>query len=602
MFQVVTTYKSFLKTLTRCAGSLLLVSFFLHCSTLPVIANQVQTTVLEANTKTVLDNLVELPDTNDPLSNITNVSQLVDVSPGSWVDEALRSLVKHYGCIAKYPDGFYPGHRSMSRYEFAAALNTCSKHIEQLIAKNSADFVKQQDLEILQRLTNEFHPELITLAKQVETLQGKVDALTQHQFSTTTKLNGLAWLNLTGAMAGGKVKVETTNPNGINGDLALKPAGRENGKPAVRIVSRNPGITFSDFVWLTFNTSFTGKDNLVTQLAVGNGNSPANVFTSAGLYDTYGSPFLDETAGVQTGVNQIVIRELAYEFSVKSNIHLVVGPRINWHRFFDANIFTSLITGASSFNSDEIPILRTINRGAGAVFLWDISKHLHLHIGYLSESDEYLPNNLFNSASNPKQGLFNGTNVLTGELTFSPTQNTNFRFIYQRSNIQQINGQIGGPIGEPIYGYADDGFGGFLRNATADIFGFNFDWRVTPRFGLFGRYAYGSTHLTPADSTRPKSDVNAQSLQLGLAFPDLGKEGALATLSYVRPFSVLDGRKFLVSGGGDGGVQQEFEATYFYPLSDNVALVPAFYLIFQPNNFRENPNIYVGNLRLQFSF
>ncbi len=58
----------------------------------------------------------------------------------------------------------------------------------------------------------------------------------------------------------------------------------------------------------------------------------------------------------------------------------------------------------------------------------------------------------------------------------------------------------------------------------------------------------------------------------------------------------------MVAGGGDGGTQYELEASYFYPLTNNIALVPAFYLIGRPNNFEGNPTIYVGNLRTQFSF
>ena len=73
-------------------------------------------------------------------------------------------------------------------------------------------------------------------------------------------------------------------------------------------------------------------------------------------------------------------------------------------------------------------------------------------------------------------------------------------------------------------------------------------------------------------------------------------------LSYVIPFAVLDGRNFLASGGGDGSVQYEFEATYYYPLTNNIALLPAFYVIGNPNNFSDNPTIYVGNLRTQFAF
>ncbi|HEY9653913.1 MAG TPA: carbohydrate porin [Crinalium sp.] len=46
----------------------------------------------------------------------------------------------------------------------------------------------------------------------------------------------------------------------------------------------------------------------------------------------------------------------------------------------------------------------------------------------------------------------------------------------------------------------------------------------------------------------------------------------------------------------------ELEASYFFPLSDNLALVPSFYTIFNANNFDSNPTIYVGNVRAQFSF
>ncbi len=53
----------------------------------------------------------------DPMSQVTNVTQLRDVSPGDWAFEALRSLVERYGCIPGYPDGTYRGNRAMSRYQ-----------------------------------------------------------------------------------------------------------------------------------------------------------------------------------------------------------------------------------------------------------------------------------------------------------------------------------------------------------------------------------------------------------------------------------------------------------------------------------------------------
>jgi hypothetical protein len=159
---------------------------------------------------------------------------------------------------------------------------------------------------------------------------------------------------------------------------------------------------------------------------------------------------------------------------------------------------------------------------------------------------------------------------------------------------------IGGATGEPIYGVADDGFGGTIGDAPSDTFSVNFDWAILDKLGIFGRYNYGSTSIKPTNPTLDNGEINAQAFQAGIAFPDLLKEGALGTLSFLIPFDVLDGEEFLVSGSGDGGTQYEFEANYNFPVNDNLSILPAFYLIANPNNFEDNPNIYVGNVRMQF--
>jgi len=68
------------------------------------------------------------------------------------------------------------------------------------------------------------------------------------------------------------------------------------------------------------------------------------------------------------------------------------------------------------------------------------------------------------------------------------------------------------------------------------------------------------------------------------------------------PFSVINGREFLVSGGGDGGSQQELEFVYRYPLNRNIALMPSVYWIMQPNNFSSNPDIFIFNMQAQLVF
>jgi hypothetical protein len=562
------------------------------------LSQQIDSPGVTSTTPAFTANIPLVQDVGDSeAAQVTSVSQLSDVQPTDWAFQALQSLVERYGCIAGYPDGTFRGNRAATRYELAAALNACLDQI-------SDRFATKEDLATVKALQEEFKAELATLKGRVDGLENRTKTLEAQQFSTTTKLQGNAFFNITGATASKGVIAE-----GADGILPFRAIGQPDrgigGVPRTRIAN-DPNVTFSGLVWLGFNTSFTGRDLLRIQLASGTGNSPANAFVSAGLFNTWGTPFTDQTAGTNTGVGDFVLRELNYSFPIAKNLDMVVGPRINFYRYFDNNRFTFFLNGSSSFDSIGSPLLNASKRGAGAILTWSPSKKLQVKLGYLSQSIEFLPSFL-NSAENSTLGLFGGTNTLTGEITYSPVKTVNLRFLYTRTNIAtSFGGLIGGTAGLPLYGLADDGFGGDLKPATANTFGFNFDWLVTKGFGLFGRYTYGNVNLTPVNPLIPKGDVNNQSIQFGLAFPDLGKPGAQATLSFVVPSDVLEGRKFLIAGGGLAGTrygtQYDIEASYSYPINDNISLVPAFYAIINPNNISSNPTIFVGNLRMQFSF
>ncbi|MFB2974447.1 iron uptake porin [Aerosakkonema sp. BLCC-F183] len=523
----------------------------------------------------------------NPMGQVTSVSQLSDVQPTDWAFQALQSLVERYGCIEGYPDRTYRGNRAMTRYEFAAGLNSCLNRIQELIGTIRPD-LSAEDLERIRRLQEEFRAELSTLRGRVDALEARTTRLEAQQFSTTTKLSGLATFNITTAsIAGDKVKAE-----GLNTFAATR---LEDNTPFVREVD-DPQTTLSYVVWLTFNTSFTGKDNLLINLAAGNGNSPVNQIASAGQFNTTGVNFFDQTAGANP--NQVIIRDLVYTFPVSNNLRLSIGPRINWYSRFDGNAFTLPFNTGSTFNAINSTFLTYTKRGAGAIIEWNISKQFELRAGYLTESIEFLPG--VRPASDPNRGLFNGADTITAEVTFKPVKTANLRLLYQRSNISRNqDGQI---AFQPIVGVADDGFGGRLHDATSDTFGVNFDWLITRRFGIFGRYYYTSAHLDPITPGREDGDINAQNIQAGLAFPDLGKRGAMATISFVVPFDILDGREFLVSGGGNGGTQYDIELGYFFPVTENIAVVPALYIINNINNFDDNPTVFVGNVRTQFSF
>jgi hypothetical protein len=528
---------------------------------------------------------------NADLASVTSVSQLSDVKPTDWAFTSLQSLVERYGCIAGYPDRTFKGNKALSRYEFAAGLNACLDKINEIVSAGLSDKVSKEDLATLQKLQEEFAAELATLRGRVDALDKKVATLEAQQFSPTTKLSGLAFFNLTGATAGSPVTRET--------------GGRVGGVPTRAAVS-NPNITFSYYLFLTLNTSFTGKDSLVTQLVTGNGSSPANRFASAGFFNTWGTPFLDQT-GVPIA-NQFNIRELFYSFPLTDSVNVAVGPRINFYRYFDGNRFTNFLTGATSFNSNGSTLSNAVDRGSGAVVTWRLSPEFVWTTAYLAENTEFL-NPAFagnNTSSNPNVGLFAGTNTISTQLAYSPSRDANIRLLYTRSNIQpnQTNGQfVGGATGEPIpYGIVDDGLGGAVNVSTADTIIFNFDWLLSKNFGIFGRYSYGSTNVAPANPAVAGGNITAHSVQFGMAFPDLFKEGSLGVLSFVIPHMYGSGQNFFRSGSGDGATQYELELSYYYPISRNIAIVPAVYAIFNPNNFSTNPTVFVGNLRTQFSF
>ncbi|MBD2019632.1 carbohydrate porin [Leptolyngbya sp. FACHB-36] len=533
------------------------------------------------------------------MDQVTSVSQLTDIRPTDWAFQALQSLVERYGCIVGYPDRTYRGNRALTRYEFAAGLNACIDRVNELIAASTADLVKKEDLTALQRLQEEFAAELVALRGRVDVLETRATTLERQQFSATTKLNGLMWFNLTGAFISGDDRVLTER--GVAGSAFAPPRRNPATQVPSRVLRDEPEVTLSYYSFLTFNTSFTGKDSLITQFAVGNGDSPANQLVSAGFYNSWGTPFTDQSGTpIQSSV---VIRELAYAFPIGSSVRLAVGPRLNWYRYFDGNRFTNFLTGSGSFNSSGSTLMNAIDRGSGAALIWNISPQLRFAAAYLAENTEFLNPAVFNTSNNPAIGLFNPTNTITGELTFSPSPSFNLRLLYTRSNLRAYNGFIGGSVGEPLpYGFADDGFGGQVNDATADAFVANFDWLITRGFGIFGRYSYGSTNIDPVNPLRSGGEVDVQSFQIGLGFPDLGKKGALGVISFLVPHDFINGQEFLLSGSGDGGTQYELEASYYYPLSNNVALVPAFYAIWNANNFDSNPTVFVGNLRAQFSF
>jgi hypothetical protein len=133
----------------------------------------------------------------------------------------------------------------------------------------------------------------------------------------------------------------------------------------------------------------------------------ANTYVSAGKFNSDGTPYFDQTSGA--AANEFILRELSYSFpAFGGKSRIVVGPRVNFYKYFEANRFTLLFNGVGSFNAIDSTFLSIVNRGAGAVLLQPLGEKFDFHLGYLAESNEFFTSN---SASNPDEGLFGGTNI-----------------------------------------------------------------------------------------------------------------------------------------------------------------------------------------------
>ncbi|MGD1862726.1 MAG: iron uptake porin [Leptolyngbyaceae cyanobacterium] len=520
------------------------------------------------------------------LAQVAEIDELTDVSPNAWAYRALANLVADYACIEGYPDLTYRGDRALTRDEFAAGLDAC---LSALLTVIDSGGVTAEDIATIQRLSEEFAVELSAVSGRLDGLESEVAELREQQFATVTKLRGNVFAHVSGGFADGAIQAE-----GINAFAATRDAA---GNPVVRTIDDNPSTVFAYYTWINFDSSFTGSDKLTIQLVAGDGNAPANLYVSGGLFNTYGTPFTLQR-GTPPPAGDVYVRELSYGFPVGDKLSVEVGPRVNWYRFFDNNRYTFFLTGANSFNASGGTQVNAVDRGTGAIAVWDVADWLDLRVGWLAENTEFLTSS---AVADPSRGIFGGAHTLTTQVGLQPFDNFNLRLMYNRTRLVPNGaGQIGGAVSEPLYGLADDGFGGQLDGATADTFLLNFDWTPLDWLGFFGRYSYGSTNLI--DNGDDIGEVNAQSFQFGLGFPDLFKEGALASVSYVIPFDILNGDEFLVSGAGDGGTQQEVELAYRYPLSANIAIMPSFYWVINANNFDDNPNIFLFNLQTQLFF
>ncbi|BAZ86261.1 iron uptake porin [Dolichospermum compactum] len=518
----------------------------------------------EANEK--VTSVAQLSQESNSLGQVTSVSQFSDVQPTDWAFQALQSLVERYGCVAGYPNGNFRGNRALSRYEFAAGLNSCLDRVNELIATATADMVSKQDLATLQRLQEEYSTELATIRGQVDALEARTGELEANQFSTTTKLSGEAIFSVSQAF-GDKVAVASGAPT--------------------RDADNN--ATFSDRVRLTLNTSFTGKDQLQTRLNAG------NIASNAGTTGTNMSRL-----GYDTGANAnaVTIDKLNYAFNLSDKIRVKIdatGGELNENVNVFNPDFRSSGSGSLSRYGRFSPIYRQAADGAGITVNVTPSDKFVLSAAYFATGRD----NAANPA--PGSGLFDGSNTIFGQLAFKPNKAINVGLTYAHSyqrGVANFFGNTGSASANNLGTVAAD-------RTESNNYGVQVSLQPTPKITLGGWAGYTTASSlvgTPESaeifywaSTIGVKDFLREGNTLGFIFGQSPK----ITESAVRGQSNINALK---NAGFEAGDSYHIEGLYKIKLSDNILVTPGVLVILNPENNDKNANELVGTLRTTFTF
>ena len=535
----------------------------LVASTTAVMAEGIQDTNKPAATNTNLLrqlNRYSREGNSSSLGQVNSVDQLRDVSKNHWAYGALKNLIDKYGCMRGYPDRTFRGNQGVNRYEFAATLNECLQRIEEFIERNANEAgtrdntirsgLTPREMRQIQRLVREFEAELAILSARVDDIEGRVDTLEDQQFSTTTKLEGEVVFALSDALGNGS-------------------AGSSN-------------TVLQDRVRLAFVSSFTGKDVLITRL-------------DAGAFGGFGNTDQGDFTHSFGNGNNVEIGWLAYYLPIGEKI-LVYLPTA-WPIWQDIaptvspylDGFTGANNSITSFGESS-PIYKIgLGAGGGVAVNYELTEKVSLTTGYFGSN-----------ASNPAngQGLFNGSYSALGQLTWTPDDKFQIAATYVNAYVDGL-GEVNGAsiFSGPGTDRALNPFNTTGSKAITNSYGVQTAYKISDKITVNGFFGY-----TDADQVfgSNKSSAEIWYYGLGIAFPDLGKEGNLGGIVLgAEPY--VGGCEGANCAAGSEDTALHLEGFYRYAINDNISVTPGVVWIGSPQGDSDE-DVVLGTIRTTFTF
>jgi hypothetical protein len=461
----------------------------------------------------------------------------------------------------------------------------------------------------------EFEKELAILKGRVDGLEARVGELEATQFSTTTKLKGVATFVIGANSFGGNARQGLADAF-LNSPASTRDGDLANGIPAKGWASGGDGTrraraaaaqsgatTFNYDLKLFLDTSFTGKDLLRTVLRAGNfGKSAFGGDGYVGL-DALEVAFQEPDGGKDVlGVNR-----LFYQFPLGSSFTATVGGVVRqddmlavWPSAYPADTVLDFFTYAGS------PATYNLGLGAGGGIWWESND--------FSISANYVSNNGFNS--NPNEGgiATNGAGSNgTVQIAYAPENwGLAAAYNYASKNADSVGQLNGTPLSAA-----------FTDNGNSSSFGLSAWWTPEESGWVPSISAgYGYNSITDGDDTRVFRSATTQSWYVGLQWADAFLKGNTLGMAVGQPSFVTD-----VEYRNDFGDNNSFVADgnyawewwYQFQVTDNISVTPAIYYLSRPygditngqdrtfggnrNNNRNNQfNNFGGLLKTTFKF
>ncbi|MGD1872981.1 MAG: iron uptake porin [Mastigocoleus sp.] len=511
-----------------------------------------------------IDNLQNLKTRNFFISDsggmekVTSVSELSDVETSDWAFQALQSLVERYGVIAGYPKGIFKGNQAMTRYEFAAALNAILVKINELITTGVSDSkVNQQDLQIIQKLKEEFAAELTTLEHRIDNLETGIATVKAQQFSSTAVLRGQTILGVVTGSGGGP-------PGGIK---VLPDNTVVRGKPQTN-------IALNHLTQLQLFSSFTGKDAfravLVTGNTVGDGLANPESFNTNMARLSWQANYN----------NQIKLDSLEYRFATLGDraVFTVKPVGFSLGSILSPNSpYANAGYGAISYFAGSTPVFKIGSLDSGFGVDWLVADKLRLQIAYGTRSSK-------------TKGLFNANNSALGvQLLYKPTSSLITGFSYV--NAYSKNGQLDTGTGSANA----DTSGGVNEPAQIHAINASIKWRLANNLSLG---AWGGLMVTDYLQSDAVTLSSTYLMSLGLYDP-FGRKGDMFGILVGQPPKLNAG--YLIEDVDDGN-STHYEVFYRFLVNDYIAITPGFFVVTDPGHISSNNDIFVGAIRTTFSF